>query len=358
MNSSDETPVISRPNCRTAERLRWISVMVALVACGGDDDPPATGNSTSGAGTGAGAVSEGGAGASVPAAGAMALGRAGMGMPAAGARAQAGGTGNGAAGAGTPANVPMAGAGGAAGSGMPPAMGGMGASGMAAGGMGASGMAAAGAGGATDMPACTKGAVKAGEVVFIGESFIAQTGAIPRMTSELARKAGTIGTSESYRSLAVSGTQLTTSAIPMQYQNAKRGGSVKVVLMDGGGNDLLLGGRCTMGYDAGCKEIVDVVQELFATFEMDGVKDVVYFFYPDPMGIGARIKEPMDILRPEMKKACDESTGVRCVWVDQRETWEGNYDRFTSDGIHPTEAGSMASAQQIWDAMVEHCIAQ
>ena len=144
----------------------------------------------------------------------------------------------------------------------------------------------------------------------------------------------------------------------MQYQNAKRAAAVKVVLMDGGGNDLLIGNRCTNGFDAACKEIVDVVVDLFAQIKTDGVKDVVYFFYPDPMGIGAQIKEAMDILRPEMKKLCDETTDVRCVWVDQRESWEGNYDRFTSDGIHPTEAGSMASAQQIWDAMVAHCIAQ
>lgn len=112
------------------------------------------------------------------------------------------------------------------------------------------------------------------------------------------------------------------------------------------------------GFDASCKEVVDVVEDMFTQFKTDGVTDVVYFFYPDPMGIGARIKEAMDILRPEMKKLCDEAAAVRCVWVDQRDTWEGHYDTFTSDGIHPTEEGSKASAQQIWDAMVAHCIAQ
>ena len=91
---------------------------------------------------------------------------------------------------------------------------------------------------------------------------------------------------------------------------------------------------------------------------MDGVKDVLYFFYPDPMGIGADIKAAMDVLRPEMQQLCVSTTAVRCVWVDQRQSWEGHYDKFTSDGIHPTEAGAAASADQIWKAMQDSCIAQ
>jgi hypothetical protein len=214
------------------------------------------------------------------------------------------------------------------------------------------------AGKASEAAACEKGAVQAEEVVFLGESFIALSGAIPRFTTQLARDAGTVGMSESYRSYAVSGTQLTTGDIPMQYEDAKREGTVKVVLMDGGGNDLLLGNRCQNGVDASCMEIISAVDMMFKQMKEDGVRDVVYFFYPDPMGIGAQIKDAMDMLRPEMKKLCDGATDVRCVWVDQRESWEGNYDTYTSDGIHPTDAGSMASAQQIWDAMVANCIAQ
>jgi hypothetical protein len=265
-------------------------------------------------------------------------------MVAAAGRAAASGTGGaGAAGAGGAGAAAASGAGGA---------GGAGAGGAAA--------PAAGVGGASGAPAtCTKGEVKADEVVFIGESFIAQSGAIPRLTTQLARQAGTIGMSESYRSFAVSGTQLTTGDIPGQFTRAKAAGPVKVVLMDGAGNDLLFGtDRCMGSYDARCKEVVDVVQKLFMQMKTDGVKDVVYFFYPDPMGIGAQIKPAMDILRPEMKKLCDGAVDVRCIWVDQRESWMGKYDEFTSDGIHPTEAGSMASAKQIWDAMVANCIAQ
>jgi len=226
------------------------------------------------------------------------------------------------------------------------------------GGAGGMGPVAGAAGTSAGTPDCVKGSVTASEVVFIGESFIALSGAIPRFTSQLARDAGTIGATESYRSYAVSGTQLTTGEIPAQYTQAQDAGPVKVVLMDGGGNDLLIGGRCQGSFDAGCKEIVGVVQTLFATMKAGGVQDVLYFFYPDPMGIGANIKDAMDILRPEMKKACDGATDLHCVWVDQRESWESKYSMYTEDGIHPTDAGSMASAKQIWDAMVASCIAQ
>lgn len=205
--------------------------------------------------------------------------------------------------------------------------------------------------------ACVKGEIKASEVVFIGESFIAQTGAIPRLMAQHARDAGAIGRTESYRSFAVSGTQLANGQISSQYARAKAQSPVKVVLMDGGGNDLLFGGQCKNGPNS-CSKIITTLEALFAQMGADGVKEVVYFFYPDPQGIGASIKPAMDILRPQVQDLCASTTDVRCTWVDQRASWEGNYAKFTSDGIHPTEAGAAASAKQIWGAMTSRCIAQ
>ena len=37
--------------------------------------------------------------------------------------------------------------------------------------------------------------------------------------------------------------------------------------------------------------------------------------------------------------------------------WDG-HPEYTSDGIHPTAAGSTVTGDAIWEAMVEHCIAQ
>jgi hypothetical protein len=326
----------------------------AMFAGCSSDNPESPGSQTGSAGAPIGGTpATGGAGAVAPPAAAGSLGTpmttssGGRAAPPVGV----GGSSGSIASAGRAAQAGTGGVGAAGG-------GGMSAGATALAGMGAAGAGAGGSGGASPPAAtCEKGKVKAAEVVIIGESFIAQSGAIPRLLTEHARDAGTIGMTESYPSFAVSGTQLTTDEIPMQYTRAKAAGPVKAVLMDGGGNDLLFGGFCTGGPET-CAEVLMVVQTLFKQMGTDGVKDVVYFFYPDPMGIGADIKAPMDVLRPLMKKLCDEATDVRCVWVDQRASWDGHYSTYTSDGIHPTEEGAAASAKQIWEAMVANCVAQ
>lgn len=60
----------------------------------------------------------------------------------------------------------------------------------------------------------------------------------------------------------------------------------------------------------------------------NGVKKVVYFFYPDPVG----------------------------NQIDLRETWNG-HPKYTSDGIHVDEPGNAPTAAAIFDSMVENCVA-
>jgi lysophospholipase L1-like esterase len=212
---------------------------------------------------------------------------------------------------------------------------------------------------------CVKGQVKASEVVFIGTSVIA-AGKIPQDTSDRARMAGVIDANESYRSKAVVGAQIIPDStspiegIPSQFMSAIKEGPVKVVLMEGGINDLLWGGRCKNGDDdAPCMELVATVKKLFMTMQQSGVQDVVYFFYPDPgTFMGQDVKAATNTLRPKMQKVCEEATEVRCVFADPRPAWQGHYDKFTSDGIHPTDAGSEATAKVVWDAMVANCVAQ
>jgi lysophospholipase L1-like esterase len=90
----------------------------------------------------------------------------------------------------------------------------------------------------------------------------------------------------------------------------------------------------------------------------DGVEKVLYFFYPDPIGNNyASLTACLNRLRPEMKSLCEGLTAPKCYWLDLRPTWEG-HNEYPSDGIHPTEAGSVATGNAIWAAMEEHCIAQ
>jgi len=90
----------------------------------------------------------------------------------------------------------------------------------------------------------------------------------------------------------------------------------------------------------------------------NGTEKVVYFFYPDPVGSNyASLKTCLDGLRPRMKALCDGLTAPRCHWLDLRPTWNG-HPEYTSDGIHPTDQGSVVTGQAVWQTMRTNCVAQ
>jgi hypothetical protein len=126
---------------------------------------------------------------------------------------------------------------------------------------------------------------------------------------------------------------------------------IKYVLMDGGGNDCLQANNGDAALTA--------AQALFPNMAKDGVEKVVYFFYPDPLGSFASgtLKTCLDALRPKMKALCDGLTAPKCYWMDLRTTWNG-HSEYTSDGIHPTAAGSVATGDAIWEVMKTNCVAQ
>jgi hypothetical protein len=120
--------------------------------------------------------------------------------------------------------------------------------------------------------------------------------------------------------------------------------------MDGGGNDCLINNNGNAALSA--------ATSLFQTMAQNNTQKVVYFFYPDPVGSGfASLKTCLDSLRPQMKAICDGLTSPKCYWLDLREVWNG-HPEYTSDGIHPTTAGSNATGDAIWEVMVENCVAQ
>ncbi len=216
------------------------------------------------------------------------------------------------------------------------------------GGSSTSGGSAAGGAGSPDE--CVVGQTAGSQVAVIGESFIAATRDITRRIEELARASGSLDDDESYVDNSTSGTTLINDQIPGQYRDAQESNDIKYVLMDGGGNDCWIHGDDTGALEA--------AESLFETMAEDGVEKVVYFFYPDPIGAQyADLTECLDRLRPEMKALCDGLEAPECYWLDQREIWEG-HPEYTSDGIHPTQAGSYASAEGIWTVMQENCVAQ
>jgi len=331
--------------------------VVATSACSSatDDASSGTAGATGAAGSKAAGGAPGSAGSAANpgsgGAGSSNVGTSGSG----GAALPQGGTTSAGGTFGTGGTGVAGGGGGKAGSGGSPAIGGAGGTNAGGSGAGTGGSSTGGSGtGGSVSGTCTKGQTKGNQVAVIGESFIAATHGITQQIEKQAKANGSLGQSEKYVDNSVSGTLLSGSdanAIPNQYKKAAQGGMIKYVLMDGGGNDCLQANNGDAALTA--------AQALFPNMAKDGVEKVVYFFYPDPLGSFASgtLKTCLDALRPKMKALCDGLTAPKCYWMDLRTVWNG-HSEYTSDGIHPTSAGSVATGDAIWEVMKDKCVAQ
>jgi hypothetical protein len=204
--------------------------------------------------------------------------------------------------------------------------------------------------------ATTATKVKGSEVLLIGESFIAMSHDITKYLQEDARNAGVLASNDSFRDKSVSGTKLSggiSPSIPDQYKNAVKEGAVKYVVMDGGGNDCLQSSGSS--FTSNSPEVVaatGALKNLLTQMNKDGVKKVVYFFYPEPQSALGGLKGKLDVLRPLVQNIVTSTAAPKCYWLDTRPVFQGNYSKYVlSDGIHPTAAGSKATADAIWNVI-------
>lgn len=235
--------------------------------------------------------------------------------------------------------------------------------GSAGGGGGSDNAADGGAGedaGAADAAVCNRGTVSANQVLVIGDSFFATTHQITAYLEGLARDAGAVSVGERYRdrsSLLSNALALGGNGIEDQYTSGVSEAEVKVVVMNGGGADALLG-SCDSA-NASCDVIAaaaNAAQSLFAKIATNQVEQVVYVFYPDPGD--ANVKARLDALRPLIQSAC-ESAPLPCRWLDLRTVFAGHYAEYVqADQLNPTDSGARASAEAIWATMQQYCIAQ
>jgi hypothetical protein len=207
---------------------------------------------------------------------------------------------------------------------------------------------------------CVGTRVSANQVLLIGDSFLATTHQITAYLEDLARSVGALAAGERYRdnsSLLSNGLALGGNGIAGQYAAGLAEAEVKVVIMNGGGADVLLGSCDTVSSE--CATLVDAAaaaRSLLARMASDGVEHVFYAFYADP--VDPAVRERMDALRPLIQSAC-ESSPVPCHWIDLRTAFAGHYaDYIRSDGLNPTPAGAQASAAAIWSTMQAYCVAQ
>jgi hypothetical protein len=351
-------------------KVRWVvafclSYTVVLAGCApppeGDDE--AGGMSPGGGGSGV-VPGAGSGGSTAPAAGAGAAGAGGtIGTTTAGSDAAGMGGAVAAAGAG-------AGAGGAGGAGG--MVGGAGGAGGAAGAAGMSGDA---------RPPCI---ADPNQVVIVGDSYI--NWGTHTLPADLAAVSG-----QTWRLYAVGGASMATGGatgfIPDQFELAvAENPNIKLTIMDGGGNDVLIPALTWVGGDQCknqpigtapsaipqvCKDIyqaaADASVALMNRSTEVGVEDVVYFFYPhvpeNTLVGGSNPNTMLDYSLPLAKEVCDGAftrTGgkLRCHFVDMVPVFEGHPEWFAPADIHPNTMGSAAMAQEIWRVMTEACVGQ
>jgi hypothetical protein len=212
---------------------------------------------------------------------------------------------------------------------------------------------------ADDTP-CASSGLDPNQVLIIGDSFFAASHRITGFLEDLARQSGALLTGERYRddakpidnALALAG-----NGIEEQYTAASAEAAVKVVIMNGGGADVLLGSCAEVTPDCPLlTEAAAAASMLFSRMASDGVEHVIFAFYPD--SLDAAVRDEMDALRPLIESACQASP-VPCHWVDLRTTFAGNDASYLeADGLNPTPEGARATAGVIWSTMQQQCIAQ
>ncbi|HVU04959.1 MAG TPA: SGNH/GDSL hydrolase family protein [Polyangiaceae bacterium] len=192
---------------------------------------------------------------------------------------------------------------------------------------------------------------------------------------------------------AIGGTSMGSGGIgliPPQFDTAlAKHPDIRAIIMDGGGNDVLVpdtvqfpqGGQCKMMGATSptipdCQKIVqkalDAGRALFLHMAQAGVKDALFFFYPHvPTGTIVGGTDPngmLDYALPKIKEECDTAYDqsvaadpnhtIRCHFVDLVPVFEGHPDYFAPTDIHPNPTGSKAMAKAIWAKMKTDCIAQ
>ena len=207
---------------------------------------------------------------------------------------------------------------------------------------------------------CPQAGLAPAQLALLGDSFFATTHEVAADLSALAVSSGVLGAGASYQdqsSLLDNALALNGNGILTQYESASAVAAVRVVVMTGGGADVLLG-QCDPPY-ASCPTISDAVaaaQDSFARMAAGGVTDVVYVFYPDP--VDSTLADKIAALRPLARTACAQSA-VPCHWLDLRTVFaDHSADYLSADGMNPSSAGSQATAAAIEQLLVTACIAQ
>lgn len=138
-------------------------------------------------------------------------------------------------------------------------------------------------------------------------------------------------------------------SVPRQYSRASKRG-IETVIMNGGGNDFLLGDGADCGAPTSreCQELLMDIEEtiagLVSDMHGDGIGEILFlgYYYLEDNDRNNEINR----LSMEYKAANYGAMGVK--FVDTRSAFLGNERSYiTSDGIHPNSRGSRVLADLI-----------
>ncbi|MDQ3235760.1 MAG: hypothetical protein M3Q07_28465 [Pseudobdellovibrionaceae bacterium] len=181
------------------------------------------------------------------------------------------------------------------------------------------------------------------ETLIIGDSIFALNGVIGSTLEELS--------SQDIDSYAGIGAVM--SGVVRQYQKARKYGFARTVIMNGGGNDVLIDmgscraftQRCVAVIDDAIDQAVDLVEQM----ESDGVESIYYLGYYYTTGLASGLNQAIDYAMLRMRDIC-VGTQIRCEVVDTRDAMQGG-GTIIWDGIHPSRMGSIKMAGLLWEKM-------
>jgi lysophospholipase L1-like esterase len=203
-------------------------------------------------------------------------------------------------------------------------------------------------------------------VVMLGDSIFALT---DKESMFLERLSG-----DTYRKYYVSGAQMVggfMKNILRQYDEAIADGPIRTVILDGGGNDILIGANRICSADYGgelsdeCYQVMDNVlaeaENRFREMVADGVENVVYqgYYYVR----NQKLWQVTDVFQEKgillVEALAAEFPDVTIIYVDPRPHFkQGDTSHLLIDGIHPSRTASKTLANLLWGAMVENDIEQ
>ncbi|HEY5957158.1 MAG TPA: hypothetical protein VIV60_11415 [Polyangiaceae bacterium] len=204
---------------------------------------------------------------------------------------------------------------------------------------------------------CNPQVIPAAEVLVLGDSLI-ELSAFTAQLEHRATLSGILRDGEHFHQQASSLQSLLAEgslSLNAQYATVREQVSARLVIMDGGETDMFQE-LCATEPKYDCPTVRAAVagaSKLLSQMAADGVKDVVYFFYPEPVG-HADVKIRLDVLRPLIENVCGQSA-VACHWVDLREPFAG-HDEYLGDGFVFSDSGAAVAAEVIWQTLRTRCL--